>query len=58
MKYSQERREAVLKKMVPPYNRSNPEVAEEEGNSAGRLYLWRKQARAEGQSAARWGQRS
>jgi transposase-like protein len=48
MRYSQERKEAVLKKMLPPHSRSIPELAEEEGIWAGTLYLWRKQARAEG----------
>jgi transposase-like protein len=48
MRYSQERREAVLKKMLPPHSRSIPELAEEEGISVGTLYLWRKQARAKG----------
>jgi transposase-like protein len=46
--YSHERKEAVLKKMLPPHSRSIPELAEEEGISAGTLYLWRKQARAQG----------
>jgi hypothetical protein len=48
MRDSQERREAVLKKMLPPHNRSLPELAEEEGISAGTRYRWRKQARAQG----------
>ena len=47
-RYSDERREAVLRKMLPPHNRSVVELAEEEGISAATLYLWRKQARAEG----------
>ncbi len=46
--YSQERKEAVLKKMLPPHSRSIPELAEEEGIAAATLYLWRKQARAQG----------
>jgi len=29
MKYSDERKEAVLKKLLPPYNRTVAEVAEE-----------------------------
>lgn len=49
MKYSEERREAVLKKLFPPNNRPVCEVAEEEGISAATLYLWRKQARDGGQ---------
>ncbi|KXS52288.1 MAG: putative IS3 family mobile element-associated protein [Marinobacter sp. T13-3] len=48
MRYSAERREAVLKKMLPPNNRSIREIAEEEGISEATLYNWRKAARAEG----------
>lgn len=48
MKYSRERKEAVLKKMVPPHNRPIAQLAEEEGISAATLYLWRTQARAHG----------
>tara|TARA_R110000868_G_scaffold34671_4_gene125068 strand:- start:6366 stop:6530 length:165 start_codon:yes stop_codon:yes gene_type:complete len=32
-RYSLERREAVLKKLLPPHNRSVPEVSREEGIS-------------------------
>jgi len=48
MKYSLERKEAVLKRMLPPHNRPIPQLAEEEGISAATLYLWRTQARAQG----------
>jgi len=48
VKYSKERREAVLRKMLPPESKSIAEIAEEEGISAGTLYNWRKAARAEG----------
>ena len=48
MRYSPERKEAVLKKMLPPHNRSIRELAEEEGISEATLYAWRKAARAEG----------
>ena len=48
MRYAPERREAVLKKMLPPHNRPIRELAREEGISEGTLYLWRRQARAEG----------
>ena len=47
-RYSLERKEAVLKKMLPPHNRSLAELAEEEGISQGTLYHWRKEARAAG----------
>lgn len=48
MGYPKERKEAVLKKMLPPQNKSIPEIAKEEGISEGTLYNWRKAARAEG----------
>jgi len=46
--YPKERKEAVLKKMLPPSNKSIPAIAKEEGISAATLYNWRKAARAEG----------
>src|SRR5690554_5338341 len=48
MKYSDERREAILKKLLPPHNRTVAEVAQEEGISAATLYNWRKKARQAG----------
>lgn len=47
-RYSPERKEAVLKKMLPPHNRTIAVLAEAEGISAATLYAWRKMARAEG----------
>jgi transposase-like protein len=38
MKYSDERREAILKKLLPPHNRMVAAVAKEEGISAATLY--------------------
>lgn len=48
MHYPKERREAVLKKMLPPNPKSIREIAREEGISEATLYNWRKAARAEG----------
>ncbi|MCD6306768.1 MAG: transposase [Deltaproteobacteria bacterium] len=48
MQYSKERKEAVLKKMVPPHNRSIVEEAREEGISEATLYMWRRQVRERG----------
>lgn len=48
MGYPTERKEAVLEKMLPPNNKSIPEIAKEEGISEATLYNWRKAARAEG----------
>jgi len=48
MRYPRERKEAVLKKMLPPNNQTIKELAKEEGVSEATLYNWRKAARAEG----------
>ena len=48
MSYPRERKEAVLKKMLPPNNKTIPEISKEEGISEGALYNWGKAARAEG----------
>jgi len=48
MRYSPERKEAVLRKMMPPHNRSITQLALEEGISEATLYNWRKQARSKG----------
>ncbi len=47
-RYSEERKAAVLKKMLPPHNQSVSEVAESEGISPGTLYHWRSQAKQQG----------
>lgn len=47
-RYSTERKASVLKKLLPPENRSIPEVAAEEGISEGTLYNWRQQAKERG----------
>ena len=48
MGYPKERKESVLRKMLPPNNKTIPEIAKEEGISEGTLFNWRKAARAEG----------
>ncbi|MBC2771110.1 transposase, partial [Pusillimonas minor] len=45
MKYSPERREAILAKLEAPYNRTVNDLASEEGISTATIYNWRKQAR-------------
>ena len=47
-RYPDERKEAVLKKMLPPNNKTIKELAQEEGICEVTLYNWRKAARAEG----------
>jgi len=49
VKYSDERRKAVMAKLAPPHNRTVKEVAEEEGISAPTIYNWRKEARERGE---------
>ncbi|MCU7888673.1 MAG: transposase, partial [Candidatus Thiodiazotropha sp. (ex Lucinoma aequizonata)] len=41
MGYPKERKEAVVKKMLPPNNKTIPEIAKEEGICEGTLYNWR-----------------
>jgi transposase-like protein len=48
MRYPPERKESVLRKMMPPHNRSIKELAREEGISEATLFNWRKQAREKG----------
>jgi transposase-like protein len=49
-RYSEERKAAVLKKLLPPQNRSVVQVAAEEGISDVTLYSWLKQCRQQGMS--------
>lgn len=49
MRYSPERKEAILKKLLPPLRMSVSAVAAAEGISAVTLYAWRKEARMQGQ---------
>ncbi len=48
MHYPKERKEAILKKMLPPNNKPIKELAAEERISEATLYNWRNAARAEG----------
>ena len=43
MGYSQERKAAVLKRMLPPNNMAIRQLSKEEGISEGTLYTWRSQ---------------
>ena len=47
-RYSSERRDSVLIKLLPPYNMTVAEVARQEGMAEQTLYNWRKQARLKG----------
>lgn len=46
--YPDERREAVVAKLLPPFNLSVREVAQQEGISEPTVYKWRKEAREQG----------
>ena len=48
MRYSQERKDAVLKKKMPPHNRKIKQLATEEDISEATLYNWRQEARSKG----------
>lgn len=48
-RYSQERKEAVLKKLLPPQNMSVAEVSRSEGIGVQTLYNWRDKAKSQGQ---------
>jgi len=48
MRYPSERKEAVLRKMMPPHNRSIRKLSQEEGISEATLFSWRKEAREKG----------
>ncbi|MCK5893762.1 MAG: transposase [Endozoicomonadaceae bacterium] len=47
-RYSEERKTAVLRKMLPPNSQSAPHFAKEEGISELTLYNWRNQAKQRG----------
>lgn len=47
-RYSEERKQAVLAKMLPPHNLSPKEVSQQEGISLATLYNWRRKAREQG----------
>jgi transposase-like protein len=48
MAYPQERKEAILKKLLPPINKSVAELAKEEGIPSATIYNWRVKANQSG----------
>lgn len=48
MGYSPERKDSVLKKLLPPNNIAIAELSKQEGISDATLYNWRKKARNQG----------
>jgi transposase-like protein len=47
-RYAEERRQAVVAKLLPPLNMTPQEVSEQEGISLPTIYKWRTEARAAG----------
>lgn len=47
-KYSAERKEAILKQMMPPANKSVAQLSDENGISTAALYNWRSQLKKQG----------
>ena len=47
-RYSEERKQAIVAKLLPPYNLTPKEVSEQEGASLASLYKWRHEAREKG----------
>jgi transposase-like protein len=56
--YSEERKKAVISKLLPPENRAVRVVAQEEGICEGTLYNWRKQAKEQGLAVPGSGKKS
>ena len=47
-RYSQERKDAILSKLLPPHNKTVAELASQENISAKTLYTWRDKAKRDG----------
>lgn len=47
-RYTQEQKQAVLERMMPPHNGTVVEIARETGITESTLYNWRMEARAKG----------
>ncbi|MDZ7854515.1 MAG: hypothetical protein U5L98_18240 [Halomonas sp.] len=50
-RYSEERREAVVTKLLPPHKLTLQASAEQEGLSLGTVYKWRNEASAQHRNA-------
>lgn len=58
VRYTQERKAEVIKRMMPPNNESVAQISKEEGITEATLYKWRKEARAAGTATPGNGQTS
>ncbi len=58
VRYTQERKAEIIKRMMPPNNESVAQISKEEGISEVTLYKWRKEARVAGSATPGNGQTS
>lgn len=58
VRYTKERKEKIVKRMMPPHNESVAQIAKDEGITEVTLYKWRKEARAKGEPTPGTGQTS
>jgi transposase-like protein len=58
VRYTQEQKEAIVHRMMPPNNESVAQISKEEGITEVTLYKWRKQARVAGVATPGNGQTS
>jgi transposase len=57
-RYTEEMKESILKRMMPPYNESVSQISQELGITEPTLYKWRKEARIAGNPTPGNGQAS
>ncbi len=57
-RYTQERKEKIIERMMPPNNEAVAQISKEEGISEVTLYKWRKEARNAGNATPGNGQNS
>ncbi|MEQ6378777.1 transposase, partial [Bacillaceae bacterium S4-13-56] len=55
-RYTEEMKESILKRMMPPNNESVSQISQELGITEPTLYKWRKEARAAGNPTPGGGQ--
>ena len=58
VRYTKERKEEIVKRMMPPHNESVAQLSKDEGITEVTLYKWRKEARAKGDATPGNGQTS
>ncbi len=58
VRYSQEQKESIIKRMMPPNHESVSKISKEEGISDATLYKWRREARKAGMATPGNGQTS